>query len=134
ATSAFCRATSPTRRSSPPVSPSYGVEQPLFDAVERKIKDVEIAQRAGLGKIPVLPGERARENEGYLPLCEAAMRAQAMAGEPREVVLGTRRADRRVGVAEHDEVGLAVERQLEPPCRFRAVEDQGHPGQRCARR
>jgi hypothetical protein len=31
-------------------------------------------------------------------------------------------------VAEDDEVGLTVERQLEPTRRFRAVEDQGNPG------
>ena len=57
-----------------------------------------------------------------------------MAGEPRQVVLGARGADRGVGVAEHDEIGLAVERQFEPLRGICRVEHQRYSRQCCARR
>ena len=57
-----------------------------------------------------------------------------MAGEARQIVLGARGADRGRGVAEHDKIGLAVERQFEPPRRLGAVEHPGDSRQGRARR
>ena len=41
-------------------------------------------------------------------LAGAAMRAQPVAGQRRQIVLGLARADHRVAVAGHDQIGLAV--------------------------
>ena len=51
-----------------------------------------------------------------------------MAGQPRQIVVGMCRADRGVGIAQHDEIGFPIERQLEPPRCFGAVESGGHAG------
>ena len=59
-------------------------------------------------------------------LVEPAMRAQAMAGEPRKIVLLTRGTDRGIGIAEHNEVALPVERQFEPPRGICRVEHQSN--------
>ena len=101
----------------------------LFDAVEREIENIEIAQPTGRRNFSVFRCQRARQDEWYLPLAKAPMRAQTMAGEARKVVLGTCRSNSGVGITEDDEVGLAIERQLEPTCCFGTVERKRDPGQ-----
>ena len=53
------------------------------NAVEREIENVEIAHPAGVGSMTVLVSEWPRQNKRHRLLAEAAMRAQAMPGEPR---------------------------------------------------
>src|ERR1700682_3633924 len=103
---------------------TFSVSGDLFDAVQHEIEDVEIAQAAGRGYLLVLGRQRPRQDEWYRLLAEATMRAQAMAGEPRKIVLGARGADRRILVPEHDEIGFAVERQFELLRRIRGVQHQ----------
>ncbi len=56
--------------------------------VEREVEDVEIAQPIGFGPVLIPWGQRPREDEGHALFAEAAMRAQAMAGKPGEIVVG----------------------------------------------
>src|SRR5260370_5008974 len=105
-----------------------------FNAVQREIENVEIAQPAGLGDVPVFGGQWLRQDKGHELLAETAMRAQAMAGEPRKVVLDFGGADRGIGVAEDNEIALPVERQFEPLRGAYRVEHQSHSRQFRARR
>src|SRR6202035_5257893 len=84
----------------------------VLDPVKCEIEDVKIAQPPALGDLSVFAGQRARQNEGYHLLAETAMRAQTVAGEPRKVVLGPRRADDGVVVAERNEISLSVDRHF----------------------
>ena len=51
-----------------------------------------------------------------------------MARKPRQIVLGARGADRGRGVAEHDKIGFAVERQFETPRRLPRSRTPATPG------
>ena len=57
-----------------------------------------------------------------------------MAGEARQIVLGAGGADDGAGIAQHDEIALQIERQLEAARGGRPVEHRLHAGQRPARR
>src|SRR5260370_30691291 len=105
-----------------------------LEAVEREMENVAIERRAGLGDVPVFGGQWLRQDKRHELLAETAMRAQAMAGEPRKVVLDLGGADRGIGVAEDNEIALPLERQFEPLRGVYRVEHQSHSRQFRARR
>ena len=96
----------PSHRDAPP-----GGGQAL-DPVEGEVEDIEIAQALRMRRRPILRVERMRQQERHALLGRPAMRAQPVAGEGREIVLGRAGADHGVAVAGHHEVGLAVVGQL----------------------
>ena len=57
-----------------------------------------------------------------------------MAGKPRKVMFDFGGANRGIGVAEHNEIALPVERQFEPLRGVYRVEHQSHSRQFSARR
>src|SRR5262245_12711605 len=102
----------------------------FLDAVDREIEDLVTLERAGCGSLRVLRAERAIQDERHLRLGHSTVRAETMAGEPGEIVVGLRRADARVGPADHHHVALAVGREVEAADRRRLVVDHVDTGER----
>src|SRR5262245_31730307 len=88
--------------------------------IEHGIEDVEVAQGAGLGR-EIVRAQLSRDDEGHRLLAQASVRAQAMAGEALEVMLGAAGADHRAGIAQDREVALQLTGQPEAGCGRRAL-------------
>ena len=79
-------------------------------ARSRRYRNCAAAGDCARARYSALSGCDSRNGTVCSP--RAAMRAQPVAGERRQIVLGRGRADHRVAVAGDDEVGLAVVGQL----------------------
>src|SRR5262245_9831140 len=93
--------------------PSRGRRESTHDAIDGEVEDVEAAQAAarrpfGIGRV-----ERIVQDERDMAFGDAAVGAQGMAAEGREVVRGGGRSDAGLAIADDHDVALAVDGQIE---------------------
>src|SRR5713226_1510365 len=86
-----------------------------IDAVDREVEDLMALQRARRRPRRVLRAERVAQDERHLGFGDAAVAAEAMALEPREIMRGLGRADAGIDTTDHHHVPLPVGRQVEDP-------------------
>jgi hypothetical protein len=85
----------------------------LFDAVQRKVKNVVVVQRSVFRALAIGRLEWPRQQERNLLFCETTVGAKAVPRQLAEIMILSARPNDRVAVAEHGEVPLSIKRQVE---------------------
>src|SRR6185503_13404230 len=102
---AGCRRASPARR-------NFAYPSLLRDSVQRVVEHLVALQRSARDPQPIGVVERPVDDDRHARFRNAAVRAQAVAFQSGEVVLGFRAADADVGARDHRHVAFAVRRQV----------------------
>src|SRR5262249_17733156 len=83
------------------------------DAGYGEVKNMEVFQAAARGPFCIAFAQRVIQNERDAALGDATMGSQRMAVQRGKVVRGGCRSDARLGITDHHDVALTIDRQIE---------------------